>query len=465
MKVHDILNGVPFTYTIHGSNSAEVKHISLDSRSIKPETCFIAISGTSLNGHDYIDSAIESGATAIVCEVLPEKLSDNVMYILVDDTHIAPGPMASNLYGNPSSKLKIIGVTGTNGKTTVATSLYNMLLLFHRKVSLISTVENIIAGTVYNTTHTTPDAVTLQYLLAKSVEAGAEYVVMEVSSHSLDQHRVDGINFTGAIFTNLSHDHLDYHHTIEAYAKAKKKFFDMLPADAFALTNTDDEYGRFMVSDTNAKVLTYGFGNASDYSEIIDSNLIGLFNQYNMLAVYGSLTLLGFEDAHIKKLIKEIKAPRGRFELVSDNDNVRVIVDFAHTPDGVQNVLEAARNIAGEGRIIALLGAGGDRDKEKRPVMARTAYDLSDILILTSDNPRTEDPNQILENMQAGLPEEKTKQVEIIVDRRDAISKAKSLSNSGDIVMLLGKGHETYQDINGVKEHFDDKEEAIKVFS
>ncbi len=465
MKISDILHKVPFTYTVHGANTAEVSSLSINSKNITKDSCFFAISGGTVNGHDYIDTAISAGANCIVCEVLPDELMPGVMYILVDDTHSVVGPMAGNFYGNPSHKMKVIGVTGTNGKTTVATSLYSALHNFHRKSALISTVENIIDGNIIESTHTTPDAVTLQSLLRRSLDAGCEYVVMEVSSHSVVQHRIDGIHFTGAIFTNLSHDHLDYHHTIEAYANAKKKFFDNLPSSAFAITNVDDAYGRSMVADTMATVFTYGFGNIADYSEIIDSVLIGQFNQYNILAVYSALIQLGFESDHIKKIIKTIEAPRGRFELCVNSGGVRAIVDYAHTPDGVQNVLEAARGIASDGRIITVLGCGGDRDKEKRPIMARTAYDLSDVLILTSDNPRNEDPNQILIEMQAGLPEALEKEVKIIVDRQEAIMFAKNTAKESDIIMVLGKGHETYQEIAGVREHFDDKEELIKAFA
>jgi UDP-N-acetylmuramoyl-L-alanyl-D-glutamate--2,6-diaminopimelate ligase len=469
MKIQDILNGVPFSYTIHGSHTATIESVSIDSRIITENACFFAVTGDSVNGHDYIDSAIKNGASVIVCEILPENLVNGIAYVLVDDTRTTVGPMASIFYGRPSMHLKIIGVTGTNGKTTVSTMLYRTILKFHRKVALLSTNGDMINDVQYDkqrTSPTTPDAIFTQRFFKDAMDAGCEYVVMEVSSHSVVQHRIDGVRFTGSIFTNLSHDHLDYHHTIENYAKAKKAFFDNISAGSFALTNTDDEYGRYMVSDTHGEVSTYGFNNVADFGEIIESKLVGQFNQYNLLAVYGAMVLLGFESSHIKSILKEVLPPSGRFELVVDKNDIKVIVDYAHSPDGVENVLETARGIVkSPGRLIALLGSGGDRDSVKRPVMARIAYDLADIVILTSDNPRNEDPDKIISEMKQGLPEDLEKTVETIIDRHDAIKKTKEISLPGDVIMLLGKGHEDYQEINGFKHHFDDKEEAINAFS
>ncbi len=467
MDINEILNQVTFKFTIHGTNTATVNDLTTNSNEVADSTCFFAIKGNNLDGHDYITNAVNSGANVIFCEVLPVELSDGVMYILVDDTNTVVGPVASIFYGNPSSKLKIIGVTGTNGKTTVTNIIYKMFMGFHRRVGLIGTLGDFINENPAKTvrlTPTTPDAIALHKLFLEMVEANCEYAVMEVSSHAVVQDRINGVNFIGGVFTNLSHDHLDFHHTIENYANAKKDFFNSLGENAWAITNTDDEYGRMMVKDTLANVYTYGFSNTVDFGEIIDSKLIGRFNQYNILAAYSVFKVLGFEEDHIKKIIKEIDAPRGRFELAVEQNNIKAIVDYAHTPDGVENVLAAAKEINTEGRIIALLGCGGDRDKSKRPVMARIAYDMADIIILTSDNPRNEDPESIINEMKSGLPEELGKEVFTIIDRHGAIIKSKEIAREGDIIMVLGKGHEDYQEINGVKNHFDDKEELIKAF-
>ncbi len=466
MQLTEILKELGFENTIYGPKDVLVKHLTLNSKESVTGSTFFAMRGVNADGHDFIESAVTHGANLIICEKAPEFFNPAVTYVVVENVSLVIGPFASIFYGNPSSKMKVIGVTGTNGKTTVATLLYKMFTAFHRKSGLISTVENIINGRVIESTHTTPDAITLHYLLSEMVAAGCEYVAMEVSSHSVVQHRIDGINFAGGIFTNLSHDHLDYHHTIENYASAKKAFFDMLPDSAFAITNTDDAYGREMVKDTNAKVYTYGFNNLADYSENLESKLVGHFNQYNLLAVYITGILSGFEDDHVKKIIGELLPPRGRFELAVDQDGIKAIVDYAHTPDGVQNVLEAAKDlVGGNGRVIAMLGCGGDRDTGKRPVMSRIAYDIADIVVLTSDNPRTEDPDNILAQMYAGLPSEVKKPVHVISDRHLAIKKAKEIAQSGDIIMALGKGHETYQEIDGVKNHFDDFEELVKAFN
>ncbi len=465
MDLQEILNELGVENKIYGSPQVSVKHLVLSSKEVRDGSTFFAVRGTNADGHDFIESAISHGAKIIICEEAPQIFNPNVTYVVFNDVSSVVGPFASIFYGNPSGSIKVVGVTGTNGKTTVATLLYKMFTGFHRKSGLISTVENIVNGRVVESTHTTPDAITLQYLLAEMRDAGCEYVAMEVSSHSVVQKRINGISFTGAIFTNLTHDHLDYHHTIENYAAAKKAFFDMLPESAFSITNTDDPYGREMVRDTLSHVYTYGFNNIADYSENIESKLVGHFNQYNLLAVYTAGILLGFEGDHIKKILAEVLPPRGRFELAVDQDGIRAIVDYAHTPDGVQNVLEAAKDMVGQsGRVIAMLGCGGDRDAGKRPVMSRIAYDIADVVILTSDNPRTEDPDNILAQMYSGLPTEVKKPVFVIVDRQEAIKKAQEIAKSGDVIMALGKGHETYQEINGTRNHFDDFEELVKVF-
>lgn len=472
-----VLQEIDVPYKIHGNTEAEISSLSMSSNDIKDGSCFFALRGTKTDGHDFIQDAIQNGASVIVCENdRIESFDGSITYVAVADVSEIMGLMADIFFGHPSRFMKVIGVTGTNGKTTVATMIYRMLMGFHRKVGLVSTNGDLINGEPIEssrTTPTTPYSISLQSLLAKMKSAGCEYVVMEVSSHSTVQNRIKGVQFAGGIFTNLSHDHLDFHHTIENYAAAKKLFFDFLPETAFALTNTDDEYGRYMVKDTLAKVYTYGFNNIADFSEIIESRLVGQFNQYNMLAVYATGTLIHFENQNIKKVLETLDAPAGRFELVVDKNNIRAIVDYAHTPDGVENVLVAARNILKQdGRIITIIGCGGDRDSSKRPVMARLAYDMSDCIILTSDNPRTEDPDKILHEMKAGLPElaesDKTNsdnQVEVISDRHLAILRAKEISRSGDIIMVLGKGHENYQEINGVQHHFDDKEELLAAFS
>lgn len=473
MTLQEILNDINLPYDIVGDNGVDIKNLSLSSREINHGTCFFAIRGEKSDGHKFINDAIESGAVCIVCEEIPEAIDKNkATFVLVKDTHIAIGYFASSFYGHPSKKMKVIGVTGTNGKTTVATMIYRALGGFMRKTGLISTVENIIGNEIIESTHTTPDAITLQKLLNEMVKSGCEYVVMEVSSHSIVQNRINGIVFTGALFTNLSHDHLDYHHTIDNYAKAKKMFFDNLPVNCFAITNADDVYGKSMVADCKAHIYTYGFNFNADFSDLITSKLIGHFNEYNMLAVYAVLKLLEFEPNNIKNIIKDLPCPKGRFELVYNQAGIRCIVDYAHTPDGIANVLESARNLVSDnGRIITVFGCGGDRDISKRPVMGRLAYDLSDIVIITSDNPRNEDPQKIINEIKQGLPEinldsanGQIKQLIFIIDREQAIKKSVSLAKSGDIVMILGKGHETYQEIAGVKNHFDDKEVVINEF-
>ncbi len=445
-------------------NSA-IESLEINSENCRPGSCFFAIVGEKHDGHDFIDRAIEKGATTVVCEKMPVKKYDNVNYILAENSAIALGKMADEFYGHPSQHLKIIGVTGTNGKTTTATLLYKILNAFHKKTGLISTAGIYINGIMEEAQNTTPNSIILNKLFARMIENGCEYAVMEVSSHSVIQHRIDGIKFTGAIYTNLTHDHLDYHLTLENYADAKKGFFDGLNKDAFAISNFDDEHGRFMVRDTIAKIYSYGFFGAYDFCEILKTKLLGRFNSYNALAVYGAAKILGFEESNIKKIMAELDAPKGRFELVYDKDNIKVIVDYAHTPDAVQNVLATAKEcLKPGGRLICIIGCGGDRDISKRPVMASLAYGLSDILILTSDNPRSEDPDKILHDMKQGLPTDDETHYFVIPDREMAISHLPEILKSGDIALVLGKGHETYQEISGIRHHFDDKEEVIKAF-
>jgi UDP-N-acetylmuramoyl-L-alanyl-D-glutamate--2,6-diaminopimelate ligase len=467
MNLNQILAGIKNPYTVKGDKDIEINHVSLSSKKCQKGSCFFAVNGNNADGHDFINDAISNGAVCVVCQILPEFLEDGVTYILTDDSSLFIGPMASNFYGNPSNELKIIGITGTNGKTTIATMVYKMLIGFMRKTALLSTNGDLINDQEYEFKRlapTTPDAIFIQKFFKDALDAGCQYVVMEVSSHSVVQHRINGINFTGAVFTNLSHDHLDYHHTIENYALAKKGFFDMLSNTAFAVINIDDNYGRYMVLDSHAKIVTYGFNGIADYSTILESKLVGHFNEYNTLAVYAVGMLLGFESNNIKNIIKDLTV-RGRFELVYNNNSIKVIVDYAHTPDGMQNVLETARDLVPDGgRLITIMGCGGDRDVTKRPVMGRLAYDLSDIVIITSDNPRTEDPEKIISEIKQGLPESLDKDVFAFIDRKDAIVKAKEISKAKDVIMLLGKGHETYQEINGVKNHFDDREIVIQEF-
>ncbi len=369
-----------------------------------------------------------------------------------------------HLYGNPSAKLKIVGVTGTNGKTTVATLLYRATTALGYKAGLIGTVENVINGKVVPATHTTPDPVSLNKLLSEMVEAGCEYVFMEVSSHALDQGRVAGTHFVGGIFTNLTHDHLDYHKSIENYFEAKKKFFKMLPSSAFSLTNIDDEHGERMVEGTKAKKYTYGFNKPADFSEKLETKLIGDFNVYNALAVYGALVLLGMDKEKVKEIMKNVEPPRGRFQYFNSPSGVLVIVDYAHTPDALKNVLQTVQSLKKEGKIISVFGCGGDRDPLKRRIMGKIGAEMSDKVIFTSDNPRSEDPNKIIAEMKTDLSMVLVDKVEAVADRREAIKHSVEMAKPGDIILCAGKGHEDYQEIKGVKYHFDDMEEFKKLY-
>ena len=459
-----------------GSTNVAIENICIDSRQAKKFSLFIAVKGMAVDGHKFIDTAIDQGSLAIVCEDLPENLVKEVNYIQVKNSRFAAGVIASNFYDNPSEKLKLVGVTGTNGKTTVTTLLYELFKNLGYKTGLLSTVRNLIDGEVIEATHTTPDPVSLNELLAEMVERGCEYAFMEVSSHALDQHRVAGTEFAGAIFTNISHDHLDYHKSFDNYIAAKKMLFDNLPSNAFALVNLDDKNGEVMVQNTKAKVITYGLKSMADRkAKILENNLTGLilnidgqevitrligsFNAYNILSVYGAAIELKEEKLQILTTLSNLHSPDGRFQFIKTDNNILGIVDYAHTPDALDNVISTIHGLrTGNEKLITLVGCGGDRDKAKRPEMARIAAEGSTKVILTSDNPRSEDPNQIVEDMKTGLDPVLKRKAISIVDRSEAIRTACMLAEPGDIILVAGKGHEKYQEINGVKHDFDDME-------
>ena len=449
----------------HGNLEAHVSSVSLNSKEIEPHAIFVALKGNVLDGHSFINEVIEKGATTIVYEKDVPEFKNGVTYIKVADTHSVVGIIAGNFYDNPSRKLKLVGVTGTNGKTTTVTLLYQLFMNLGHKTGLISTVVDKICNNEIITnraTPTTPDSLVLNKLLAEMVDAGCEYCFMEVSSHAVSEKRVFGINFVGGVFTNLTLDHLNYHGTFENYCDAKKGFFDMIPATGFAIANIDDEKGEYMLSTTKAHTYTLSLKKKADFNERLETKLLGEFNVYNVLGVYVVAILLGENKEKVEELIKELDSVPGRFQAIKSASGVTGIVDYAHTPDALENVLKTANSMKGNGKVIAVVGCGGDRDKGKRPIMAKIGYEMSDILILTSDNPRTEKPEDILNDMQKGIPLEGVDKVEIIVDRHNAIEKACSLAKSGDYILLAGKGHETYQEVNGLKTHFDDMEELQK---
>jgi UDP-N-acetylmuramoyl-L-alanyl-D-glutamate--2,6-diaminopimelate ligase len=459
-----------------GSTHIAISSITFDSRIVKKDTLFVATKGTATDGHKYIEKAIEAGAAAIVCEDMPENKNAHVTYVKVMDSTYALGYMACNFYDNPSQKLKLVGVTGTNGKTTTVTLLFNLFRGMGYHVGLLSTVENKINNEVIPATHTTPDALSLNELLSQMVAKGCEYAFMEVSSHAIVQNRIAGIDFTGAVFTNITHDHLDYHKTFDEYIKAKKRFFDQLPDDAFALTNKDDKNGPVMLQNTKAKKYSYALKSVADYKcRIIESHLnglllninnqelwvklIGTFNAYNVLAVYAVAHLLKQNVTNILTTLSNLNSVEGRFQYVKSSTGIIGIVDYAHTPDALKNVLETIKDIrTGNEQVITLVGCGGDRDNAKRPVMANIACQYSNKVILTSDNPRTEDPEEILDQMQKGVEPSDARKTLRIADRKEAIKTALTIANQGDIILIAGKGHEKYQEIKGVKTHFDDME-------
>ena len=481
MKLNEVLKNIT-PIKIVGNDNVEITGVNIDSRRIKAGHLFVAIRGTQVDGHQFIDKAIELGADAVLCEELPEKLSDHVTYVQVESTEDAVGKVATLFYGNPSHKLKLVGVTGTNGKTTIATLLYNMFRKFGYKVGLLSTVCNYIDDVEVPADHTTPDPIELNELLAKMVEAGCEYAFMECSSHAIHQKRIGGLKFAGGLFTNLTRDHLDYHKTFANYRNAKKAFFDALPKDAFAITNADDKNGMIMVQNTKATVKTYSIRTMADfrarilechfegmYLEIdgreVGVQFIGKFNVSNLLAVYGAAIMLGKKPEDILLVLSTLHSVSGRLEPIHSPEGFTAIVDYAHTPDALANVLNAIHEVLdGKGHVITVCGAGGNRDKGKRPLMAQEAVRQSDKVIITSDNPRFEDPQEIINEMLAGLNEQQMRKVISIVDRKEAIRTACMMAQKGDVVLVAGKGHENYQEIKGVKHHFDDKEVLHEIF-
>ena len=482
MKLKDILTNCNLLEIV-GEKDIDVVDITFDSRKVSQGTLFFAVKGTQVDGHDYIDGAIEKGASVIVCEKLPRKKAESVTYVKVDNSAYVLGVGASNFFGNPSEKLKLVGVTGTNGKTTIATLLYRLFTEAGYSCGLLSTIENIVNREVVPSTHTTPDPIELNTLLQQMVDKGCEFAFMEVSSHSVAQDRIAGLHFAGGIFTNLTHDHLDYHKTMANYRNAKKKFFDGLPQSAFALTNLDDKNGAFMLQNTQARKLSYALKHDADFKGVIMEShfdgmllkvngtemftqLVGGFNASNLLAIYGAATALGFNKDELLVEISKLRGANGRFDMVHSEQGIVGIVDYAHTPDALENVLVTINEVrCHKETLITVVGCGGNRDTTKRPEMAAVAVKLSDRVILTSDNPRNEDPDEIIRQMKAGVAEEDRGKVLSITNRREAIRTAVALAKRGDIILLAGKGHENYQEINGVKNHFDDKEvlsEALK---
>ena len=468
---------------IVGNDAVEISSVEADSRRVAAGSLFVAVRGVSVDGHTFISKAEAQGAAAIVCEELPAELSPAVTYGVTPESREALGLLASAWYGEPSRQLTLVGVTGTNGKTTIATLLYEMFRLFGEKVGLLSTVCNYVDDRAIPTDHTTPDPLTLHRLLHEMVDAGCRYAFMEVSSHSVDQRRIAGLEFAGGIFTNLTRDHLDYHKTVQAYLKAKKRFFDDLPQDAFALTNADEKNGAVMLQNTRAAKHTYALNTLADYKgRIIESRLdgttlevngrevevqfVGKFTAYNLLAVYGAACLLGENPEKVLIALSRLVPVSGRFQTLHAPQKYTAIIDYAHTPDALTNVLTSIREVVGRrGHVITVVGAGGNRDKGKRPLMAQEAAKWSDKVILTSDNPRYEKPQDILDDMLAGLDAAQRRRTLVIADRREAIRAATQLAQPGDVVLVAGKGHEDYQEIEGVKHHFNDREEVERLFN
>ena len=464
--------------SVAGILSVEVNDLQIDSRKASPGSCFIAIRGTVADGHQFINVAIEKGASVIICEDLPQIINEKLQYVVVENSSIAAGIMAHNFYGNASEKIKLTGVTGTNGKTTIATLLFKLFSALEYKCGLISTVQNQVGEKILPATHTTPDAISLNKLIAEMVSEGCTYIFMEVSSHAIHQHRIAGLHFAGGIFSNITHDHLDYHKTFDEYIRVKKQFFDDLSSTAFALSNADDKRGAVMLQNTRAKKYLYSLKTIADFKgKIIENSLLGLlisindievhfrligaFNAYNLLAVYGAAVCLGEDKLQVLQVLSSLTGAEGRFDfMTSAKEKIIGIVDYAHTPDALLNVLATIKNLkaGGEENIITVVGCGGDRDKTKRPVMAEVACEYSDKIIFTSDNPRSEDPALIIKDMEQGVPVIARKKYISIVDRREAIKTAVNLAKQQDIVLVAGKGHEKYQEIKGVKYDFDDKQ-------
>jgi UDP-N-acetylmuramoyl-L-alanyl-D-glutamate--2,6-diaminopimelate ligase len=459
---------------VKGSTDITINKMDFDSRNIEANDVFVAIRGTISDGHDYIEKAINLGAIAIVCDKLPEVLASGITYIQVKDTNKALAFMAANYFGNPSQNIKLIGITGTNGKTTIASLLYQLFKKAGFKVGLLSTVKIMVDEIEYKASHTTPDSITINYYLSEMVASGIEYCFMEVSSHGIHQKRTDALHFVGGIFTNLSHDHLDYHPSFAEYRDVKKSFFDNLPKTAFVLSNIDDKNGQVMLQNTAAKKLTYALKSYADYKAQILENqlsglllkingnevwvkLIGTFNAYNLLAIYGTAVQLGMESLEVLRLLSDLESVSGRFQFIVSNANITAIVDYAHTPDALENVLKTINDIRTKNeQLITVVGCGGNRDKTKRPMMAAIATELSDKVILTSDNPRNEDPETIINEMELGVAAQNFKKALSIIDRKQAIKTACQLAQPNDIILIAGKGHETYQEVHGVRHDFDD---------
>ena len=474
-RLKDILYRVSIE-AVHGATDVTISKIEFDSRKVESNTAFVAIKGTLSDGHDYIEKAIALGANVIVCEQFPETIVQGITYVQVNDTNEALAYLSANFYDNPSEKIKLVGVTGTNGKTTIASLLYQLFKKAGYKVGLLSTVKIMVDTEEFKATHTTPDSLTLNYYLDQMVQEGCEFCFMEVSSHGIHQKRTAALQFAGGIFTNLSHDHLDYHNTFAEYRDVKKSFFDYLPKSAFAITNCDDKNGVVMLQNTKAKKITYALKSYADYKAQILENqlsglllkindnevwvkLIGSFNAYNLLAIFGVAVELGIEKVEALRLLSELESVSGRFQFIVSDSKITAIVDYAHTPDALENVLQTIEDIRTKNeQLITVVGCGGDRDKTKRPVMANIAATLSDKAIFTADNPRTENPEIIIQEMEQGVEPQNFKKTISILDRKQAIKTACQLANPNDIILIAGKGHETYQEINGVKYDFDDLE-------
>ena len=483
MKLSELIRNIQYTQIVLPKEEVEITGVNIDSRKVEAGDMFIAVRGTQADGHQFIPAAEEKGAVAIVCETMPEQLHPEKAYIKIANAQSVTGQLATTFYGNPSEKLKLVGVTGTNGKTTIATLLYELFREMGHKCGLLSTVCNYIDGTPNPSTHTTPDAVNLNKLLGQMADEGCEYAFMEVSSHALAQERVGGLRFAGGIFTNLTRDHMDFHETMDNYLKCKKSFFDTLPRDAFAITNMDDKNGPVMVQNTRADIKKYSTRTLCDYKgRIVETHLDGMilefnnrefatpltgrFNVSNLLAIYGAAVELGKEPDEVLRVLSTLKPVSGRFETLHSPDGAAAIVDYAHTPDAIKNVLGTVNEVLrGRGNIITVVGAGGNRDKGKRPLMAQEAVKGSNRVIITSDNPRFEEPQEIINDMLAGLTDEQKKNVLSIADRKEAIRTACALAQKGDVVVVAGKGHENYQEIKGVKHHFDDKEVIREIFN
>jgi UDP-N-acetylmuramoyl-L-alanyl-D-glutamate--2,6-diaminopimelate ligase len=467
--------------SVTGSTEIAINQLHFDSRKIEKNDLFVAIRGTVSDGHDFIEKAIELGATAVICDTLPVNLANGVTYVCVKDTNSALAFVAANFYGNPSQKIKLVGITGTNGKTTIASLLYQLFKKAGFKVGLLSTVKILVDDEEYKATHTTPDSITINYFLNKMINAGVEFCFMEVSSHGIHQKRTEALYFRGGIFTNLSHDHLDYHPTFAEYRDVKKYFFDHLPKTAFALTNNDDKNGLVMLQNTDARKLTYALKSYADYKAQILENqlsglllkvngnevwvkLIGTFNAYNLLAIYGTAVELGLDSLEVLRLMSELESVSGRFQYIVSNANITAIVDYAHTPDALENVLNTINDVrTNNEQLITVVGCGGNRDTAKRPLMANIATELSDKVILTSDNPRNEEPETIIHEMEKGIQAQNLKKVLSIIDRFQAIKTACQLAQPNDIILIAGKGHETYQEIKGIRHDFDDMKNVKEI--